>query len=153
MEVKCIGVVGAGQMGSGIAQVAAQAGYEVILNDVSDPMLERGRDTIAKSLARLNKKELLTDEAVAHIKKNVRYTTDLNSIRDCDFVVEAIIENESLKVELIKKLDAFLPNEACIASNTSSIPITRLAASTSRPTQFMGMHFMNPVPVILKGRL
>ncbi len=148
MKIETLGVVGAGQMGSGIAQVAAQSGLKVHLVDTEDRFVERGLAGIGKSLDRLVKKEKLDaagkDEALGRITSG----TDLKALKDCDFVVEAIIENEEIKTRLFAELDGILRPEAILASNTSSISITRLAAATGRPEQVIGMHFMNPVPIM-----
>lgn len=148
MDIKTLGVVGAGQMGAGIAQVAAQAGLSVICSDVNDAALARGRATIEKSLERLIKKEKLTEAQAQETLARIRFTTALEDHSACDFVVEAVNENESLKKELFTKLDRSCPAHAILASNTSSISITRLAAVTGRPAQVIGMHFMNPVPLM-----
>lgn len=141
------GVIGAGQMGAGIAQVAAQAGFEVVLRDVEERLLERGRATISKSLAKLHEKGKLgaSPEDVLGL---VHFTTDLQDFADCDLVVEAIIENEALKLELFRELGRIVKPGSILASNTSSIPITSLATASGRPERFIGMHFMNPVPLM-----
>ncbi|WP_027881312.1 3-hydroxybutyryl-CoA dehydrogenase [Meiothermus rufus] len=158
MEIRKIGVVGAGQMGAGIAQVAAQAGYAVVLRDLEAAYLERGLTTIRRSLGKLLEKGQLDpathEAALARIQTTVR----LADLADCDLVVEAIVENEGAKLELFRELDATVQPQAILASNTSSIPITRLAAATRRPERFIGMHFMNPVPLmalveVIRGHL
>lgn len=143
-----IGVVGAGQMGAGIAQVAAQAGYDVVVSDIATVALDKGKKSIADSLSRLVKKDLLTQPAADAALARVRFTTALADHADREFVVEAAVENEGLKKKIFGELDAIVPAGVILASNTSSISITRLAASTKRPEQFIGMHFMNPVPVM-----
>ena len=143
-----IGVVGAGQMGAGIAQVAAQAGCDVVVSDIADAALAKGKKSIADSLARLVKKDLLTQHAADAALGRVRFTTSLADHADREFVVEAAVENEGLKKKIFGELDAIVPAGVILASNTSSISITRLAASTKRPEHFIGMHFMNPVPVM-----
>jgi len=141
------GVVGAGQMGAGIAQVAAQAGFEVFVKDMGTEFLARGENTIEKSLARLHEKGRLT-ETPADILARIRFTTDLNDLAHCDLVVEAIVENEAVKAELFRTLGGLMKPGGILASNTSSIPITALASASGRPQQFIGMHFMNPVPLM-----
>jgi 3-hydroxybutyryl-CoA dehydrogenase len=148
IEVRTLGVVGAGQMGAGIAQVAAQAGLSVIVTDVADAAIEKGRSAIQQSLARLVKKEALTQEAADQAFGRVRLSTRIEDHAACDFVVEAVSENEDLKRRIFAQLDAIVPATGVLASNTSSISITRLAAATKRPESFVGMHFMNPVPVM-----
>ncbi len=149
MEVRKIGVVGAGQMGSGIAQVAAQAGFSVVLRDVEQRFLERGMNAIRRSLAKFVEKGKLSQEAHDATLARIQTTLSLEDFADCDLVVEAIIENEAAKVELFERLDAIVKPEGILASNTSSIPITKLASATSRPERFIGMHFMNPVPLMV----
>ena len=143
-----IGVVGAGTMGNGIAQVAARAGYEVILNDVSEEFLERGMKAIDKSLQRDVEKERLDAETKQAITKRIRTTTDFASLSNAMLVVEAVTENLPVKTEVFKTLDAITPAHTILASNTSSISITKLGAATKRPDKVIGMHFMNPVPVM-----
>ena len=147
-NIQIVGVVGAGQMGAGIAQVAAQAGCDVIVTDVADAALEKGKKTIGDSLARLVKKEVLSQALADESFKRVVFTTDVKAHAKSDFVVEAATENEVLKKKIFADLDAVARDGVILASNTSSISITRLAASTKRPTSFIGMHFMNPVPVM-----
>ena len=146
--IKKIGVIGAGQMGSGIAHVCAQAGYEVVISDISPEILQKSVAGISKNMDRQVQKGKMTeadrDAALARISTG----SDLSVFADADLVVEAATENETLKREIFKKLVPNLKPEALIATNTSSISITRLAASTDRPSKFMGMHFMNPVPVM-----
>ena len=145
---KTIGVVGAGTMGNGIAQVAARAGFSVWMRDVSDDFLRRGLATIDRSLQRDVDKARLSGEDKQQIIARIRPTTRLDDLRDCDVVVEAITENLAAKSEVFLSLDKLVRADAILASNTSSISITRLAAATSRPDRFIGMHFMNPVPVM-----
>ncbi|WP_041702923.1 3-hydroxybutyryl-CoA dehydrogenase [Pseudogulbenkiania sp. NH8B] len=143
-----IGVVGAGQMGRGIAQVCAMAGMTVLLNDVSEQAVARGIDTIAGQLDRLVTKDKLSasarDEALRHLKP----AASLEQLAQCDCVIEAATENEALKLDIFRRLDAIVQPNAVLASNTSSISITRIAAATQRPDKVIGMHFMNPVPVM-----
>ncbi|MDP2344940.1 MAG: 3-hydroxybutyryl-CoA dehydrogenase [Deltaproteobacteria bacterium] len=147
-ELKVVGVVGAGQMGAGIAQVAAQAGYDVVVSDVAEAALEKGKQTIIGGLARLVKKEALTQAQADDVVKRVRFTTDVKLHASSDFIIEAATENEGLKKKIFADLDAIARPEVVLATNTSSISITRLASTTKRPTGFIGMHFMNPVPVM-----
>ncbi len=148
MTIQEVGVIGAGQMGNGIAHVAALAGRDVVLLDVDAAFVEKGRKTIEKNMGRLVEKGKVTAEAGAAALARVKAGTDLALLSDADLVVEAIVENEGVKVDLFQKIDALAKPSAILASNTSSISITRLAAATKRPGQFIGMHFMNPVPVM-----
>jgi 3-hydroxybutyryl-CoA dehydrogenase len=143
-----IGVVGAGTMGNGIAQVAARAGYNVIMRDVDNEYLERGMSAIDKSLQRDVDKERLDSETKQTIIGRIRTTTDFAAFRDASFVIEAVTENLGVKTDVFKTLDKIAPPHAILASNTSSISITKLAAATGRPDKVIGMHFMNPVPVM-----
>ena len=143
-----IGVVGAGTMGNGIAQVAARAGYSVILHDVNEAFIERGMNAIDKSLQRDVDKERLDTETKQSILKRIHTTTDLAGFSDATLVIEAVTENLNVKTEVFKTLDQVTPPHAILASNTSSISITKLAAATKRPDKVVGMHFMNPVPVM-----
>jgi len=143
-----IGVVGAGTMGNGIAQVAARAGYDVILHDVRDEFIQRGFAAIDKSLQRDVQKERLTAEEKQQIQGRIRPTTDFASFSDAAFVIEAVTENLAVKTDVFKTLDQITPADAILASNTSSISITKLGAATRRPDKVIGMHFMNPVPVM-----
>ena len=148
MEVKTIGVIGAGQMGSGIAQVAAAAGFEVIMNDIKDEFVARGVKTIDTSLGRLVKKEKLSVEDQKAILGRIKTSTRLEDMAGADFVVEAATENVALKLEIFRKLDAICRPGVVLSSNTSSISITKIAGATSRPELVIGMHFMNPVPMM-----
>ncbi|AFZ66165.1 3-hydroxyacyl-CoA dehydrogenase family protein [Deinococcus peraridilitoris] len=141
------GVIGAGQMGAGIAQVAAQAGFTVVLRDVEERFLERGRATIQKSLGKLHEKGKL-DATPQAVLDRVHFTTRLEDFAECDLTVEAIVENEAVKQELFGGLGRIVKTGGILASNTSSIPITSLATASGRPEQFIGMHFMNPVPLM-----
>jgi len=158
MEVKTIGVVGAGQMGSGIAQVAAQAGYEVLLLDASEEALRRGLEAIRRSLAKFLEKGRITEEALEAALGRIRTTLDLEDFREADLIVEAIVEDEGAKRALLERLGALAKPEAVLASNTSSIPITALGRYSGRPERFIGMHFFNPVPLmglveVIRGEL
>ncbi len=148
MAVKTFGVVGAGQMGGGIAQVAAAAGLDVIMMDIKDEFVQRGLKAIASSLDRLVKKEKMTQAGKDEILGRIRGVTSLEDMAGADLVVEAATEREDLKLDIFRQLDALCPPSAILASNTSSISITRLAGATSRPDRFIGMHFMNPVPMM-----
>jgi len=148
VDITTLGVVGAGQMGSGIAHVAAASGLSVTLVDVEDRFLERGRAAIEKNLEREVAKGRRTAEEKAAALGRVQTTTKLDALATADAVVEAVVENEGVKKELFGRLDRIAKAGAILASNTSSISITRLAAATRRPEAFIGMHFMNPVPVM-----
>ena len=148
MHVKTLGVIGAGQMGGGIAQVAATSGLSVILQDISKEFVERGLAAIAKNLRRsVDKGKMSSDEEKA-ILGRIAAVTDLTAMRSADFVVEAASENEEIKFKIFSQLDEICPPHAILASNTSSIPIGRIASRTRRPDKVIGMHFMNPVPVM-----
>jgi 3-hydroxybutyryl-CoA dehydrogenase len=143
-----IGVVGAGQMGSGIAHVCGLAGYEVVLTDVSDAARARAREAIEHNLSRQVTRGRISEEDKDTALAHIHLTGDFAEFHDCDMVIEAATEKEQVKREVFKKLVPVLKPEALIATNTSSISITRLAAATDRPGKFIGMHFMNPVPVM-----
>jgi 3-hydroxybutyryl-CoA dehydrogenase len=143
-----IGVVGAGTMGNGIAQVAARAGYAVIMRDVRDEFLQRGLAAIDKSLQRDVDKQRLDADSKQAIVERIRTTTDLEAFNEASFVIEAVTEDLAVKSEVFKSLDRIAPANAILASNTSSISITKLGAATGRPDKVIGMHFMNPVPVM-----
>ena len=142
------GVVGAGTMGNGIAQVAARSGYIVKLQDINEQFIDRGLKAIDKSLQRDVDKQRLTEDEKRTIQGRIQTTTDLSQFNDVNFVVEAVSENLDLKIDVFKKLDQITPSSAILASNTSSISITKLAAATGRSDKVIGMHFMNPVPVM-----
>jgi 3-hydroxybutyryl-CoA dehydrogenase len=147
-QLRRIGVIGAGQMGAGIAHVCALAGFDIALTDVGDAALQRGRETIDRNLARQVARKKITEEDKAAALGRIRTGLDYALFADCDMVIEAASEREEIKREIFKKLTPALRADALIATNTSSISITRLAASTDRPGKFIGMHFMNPVPVM-----
>jgi len=149
MDIKTIGVVGAGTMGNGIAQVFAQAGFPVTLVDVAEPMLDRARRAIEKSLARFVEKGTLAPEARDAALARLTMVTSLDRLASADYVVEAIVEHADAKRALFASLDALVKPEAILASNTSSISITLLGAATKRPERVVGMHFMNPVPLMM----
>ncbi len=156
MEIKNIMVIGAGQMGSGIAQVAATAGYSVILNDIKEDFVQKGLGIIEKNLNRSVEKGRIDEGKKEEILKNIRISTSLQDASDADVVIEAIVENIDIKASVFKDLDKFCPEHTILATNTSSLPITEIAAFTERPEKVIGMHFMNPVPVmklveIIKG--
>ena len=148
MDIKTIAVVGSGTMGNGITHVAAQRGYNVILIDIKDEFLERAIKIINKNCDRLIKKEKLTEEKKNDLLGKIKTTTTLEDAAGADFVVEAATEDESLKKELFRKLDSICGEGIIISSNTSSISVTTLAAQTGRPDKVIGMHFMNPVPMM-----
>ena len=148
MEIKTLGVVGSGQMGSGIAQVAAACGLSVVMNDIRDEFVERGFATIEKSLARMVKKERITEEDQKSILGRIEGSTSLEDMIRADFVVEAATENEALKLKIFEELDKYCKEEVILSSNTSSISITKIGAVTKRPEKVIGMHFMNPVPMM-----
>jgi len=143
-----IGVVGAGTMGNGIAQAAARAGYDVVMRDVTQEFLQRGLTAIDKSLQRDVDKERLSPADKASIVARIRTDTSLDSLRDAAIVIEAVTEDLKVKTEVFQALDAIVGDKTILASNTSSISITKLAAATKRPEKVIGMHFMNPVPIM-----
>lgn len=146
--MKTIGVIGAGQMGRGIAQVCAGAGFAVVLQDISAEALTKALEHIGNGYAKLVAKGKLSEADKAAALARLTTSTNVADFKNCDMVIEAATENEALKIKILQSVDAVLPASAIIASNTSSISITRLAAATKRPAQFIGMHFMNPVPVM-----
>ena len=148
MEIRKIGVIGAGQMGNGIAHVAAQSGVAVVMLDVKEDALAKALATITKNMDRQVSKGTLTEAAKSEALGRISTSTDYAAFGDCDLVIEAATEKEALKIAIFKALVPHLRADALIASNTSSISITRLAAVTDRPERFIGMHFMNPVPVM-----
>jgi 3-hydroxybutyryl-CoA dehydrogenase len=148
MGIQKVGVVGAGQMGAGIAQVAAQAGYQVTLVDLKPEFVAKGVATIEKSLAKFVEKKTLAQEQATAARGRVQTATETKALAGCDLVIEAIVENADVKRKLFAELDGLVGPDAILASNTSSIPITLLAAATKRPDRFIGMHFMNPVPLM-----
>jgi 3-hydroxybutyryl-CoA dehydrogenase len=148
MELSKIGVIGAGTMGNGISQALAVAGIDVVMTDVAQAQLERAVATVSGSLDRLVKKEKMSGEQKAAALARIRTSTELAAIKDCGLVIEAATENLPLKLKIFAQLDELAPAGAVIASNTSSISITRLAAATKRPDKVIGMHFFNPVPVM-----
>ena len=148
MAIQRVGVVGCGLMGSGIAQVSAQSGFMTVVREVSVDLVEKGIKSIEKNLARLVEKGMITEAAKSEIRGRLKGTTSLEDLKDCDLIVEAIIEQLPAKRELFSLLDAICPASTIFASNTSSLTITEIAASTKRPQRFVGLHFFNPVPVM-----
>jgi 3-hydroxybutyryl-CoA dehydrogenase len=148
VEIKTIGVVGAGQMGSGIAQVAASRGFGVVMNDISQEFVDKGFSAIDNSLSRLVKKEKISAEEMSTIVSRIEGSTKIADLSEADFVVEAATEDEELKLKLFSDLDGICSSEVILSSNTSSISITKIAGATKRPQGVIGMHFMNPVPIM-----
>lgn len=148
MNLKTLGVVGAGQMGNGIAQVAAYKGLSVCMMDINSQALDKGLTTINKSCDRLIKKEKMTESEKTRILKSIKTTTSFEDFKTCEIVVEAATENIDLKLKIFKELSEVVLSETIMCSNTSSISITKIAGATSRPEKVMGMHFMNPVPLM-----
>ncbi len=148
MAIRTVGVIGAGQMGSGIVQVAASAGYDVLMQDISDEALRRAVSGIEKSLGKLVEKGKLAADLAEGAKARVKTVRTMEDLASADLVIEAVTENPAIKFEIFKRLDAACKKEAILASNTSSISITEIAAKTKRPGQVIGMHFMNPVPIM-----
>jgi 3-hydroxybutyryl-CoA dehydrogenase len=147
MQIQRVGVVGAGTMGSGIAEVCARAGIDTIVVDIDDASIARAADKIQKSVERANKKGILSDAQMASTLGNLQFKTSLEALSDRDLVIEAIIEHEDEKIDIFQRLDKVCQPDAILASNTSSIPIVTLAKATSRPDKVAGMHFFNPAPV------
>ena len=148
MEVKKILVVGAGQMGSGIAQVAAQTGYDVTLNDINMELAEKGLNVIKKNLDRAVSKGKMTEDDKNKVLERIKLADNLEPAKEADLVIEAVVENLSVKEQVFRKLDELAPSHTILATNTSSLPITKIASFTKRPEKVIGMHFMNPVPVM-----
>jgi len=148
MEVRTFGVVGAGQMGNGIAQVAAMSGLQVIMNDIKEEFVQRGLENIKKVLARSVEKGKMSDKDRDAVLGRIQTSVSLKDMASADFVVEAATENESIKFQIFRDLDDICPEHTILATNTSSIPIGRIASQTRRPDKVIGMHFMNPVPVM-----
>ena len=148
MEISTFGVVGAGQMGNGIAQVAAMSGLEVIMSDIKTEFVERGLENINKNLRRSVDKAKMTDQEMDAVLKRIKTTLDIKEMSAADFVIEAATEDEPIKFQIFKDLDQICAYPVILATNTSSIPIGRIAAQTKRPEKIIGMHFMNPVPVM-----
>jgi 3-hydroxybutyryl-CoA dehydrogenase len=149
MNVQTLGVVGAGQMGNGIAQVAAGVGMKVVMVDIAQPAIDKGMTTISTSCDRLIKKEKMTDAEKKTLLSNITTSTDMKALGSCDLIVEAATENIELKLKIFKQLDEIAKPQAILCTNTSSISVTKIAAATKRPEMVAGMHFMNPVPLML----
>jgi len=147
-DIKKIAVVGCGTMGNGIAHVSAQYGYEITLVDIDEKYLEKAMATITKNLDRMIKKEKITEQDKSDTLGRITTSTDITAIKECQLVIEAITESLEPKLELFAKLDEICHADTILASNTSSLPITRLASATKRPDKVVGMHFMNPVPMM-----
>ncbi len=148
MTIRTVGIIGAGTMGNGIAQSCAASGLSVVMVDISDAALQKGLQTISASLDRLIRKEKLSEADKQLIMGRIQISTDYDTLKPTQMVIEAATENLDLKRQILKQVDALLPPEALMATNTSSISITKLAAATNRPERFMGLHFFNPVPVM-----
>lgn len=148
MAIETIGIIGAGTMGNGIAQACAVSGLNAIVQDINEAALERALKTVSSSLDRSVKKGTLTEEQKAQVMARIKTTTAASELARADLVIEAATENEALKIKLLQGVDAILKPDTIIATNTSSISITKLAAATKRPERFVGMHFFNPVPVM-----
>ncbi len=148
MKVKQFGVIGSGQMGNGIAQVAAASGLEVLMSDIKAEFCDKGVAAITRNLERMVARQKITEADKTTILSRIRTTTELKEMASMDFVVEAAVEKEELKFKIFEDLDHICPPDVILATNTSSIPIGRIAARTSRPDKVIGMHFMNPVPVM-----
>ncbi|MEN9315640.1 MAG: hypothetical protein RIS35_2033, partial [Pseudomonadota bacterium] len=148
MNIQTIGVIGSGTMGNGIAQACAAVGFNVIMQDVNPAALERGMKTISGSLDRLVRKDTISEADKAAVMARIRTTTDPKDFAPADLVVEAATENETVKMKILENIDTVVRPDALIATNTSSISITRLACATKHPDRFLGMHFFNPVPVM-----
>ncbi|WP_199794650.1 3-hydroxybutyryl-CoA dehydrogenase [Lentibacillus sp. Marseille-P4043] len=148
MEINKVMVIGAGQMGAGIAQVCAQSGFDVLLNDMNEQALDKGMKNIEKLLTRAVEKERITESQKVDTLNRLHPSTTLADAADRDVVIEAVVENMDVKASVFSELDKITPKHTILASNTSSLPITEIAATTNRPEQVIGMHFMNPVPVM-----
>ena len=148
MSIGTVGVIGAGQMGAGVAQVAAQAGVKVLLNDISEDFVARGLESVGRNLDRMIQRGRFKPDERDRIMRRIETTAKVEDLKDTDFVIEAVVENEDAKIALFQKLDKVCPEHVIFASNTSSISITRMGARTTRADRFIGMHFMNPVPAM-----
>lgn len=148
MAIKTIGVIGAGTMGNGIAQAFSAKGFDVIMQDIAAPALEKGLATVSSSLDRLIKKGVLTEDVKQETLRHICTTTKVDDLAKADLVIEAATENEAIKIKILQAVEAVLRPETIIATNSSSLSITKLAAATQRPAQFVGMHFFNPVPMM-----
>ena len=148
MEIKTLGVIGAGQMGAGIAQVASMSGLDVIMNDIKAEFVEKGFESIAKILSRNVEKGKISEEEKSAVLSKIKKSVSLKDMQSADYVVEAAIEKEEIKFQIFKDLDEICGEQVILATNTSSIPIGRIATQTERPEKVIGMHFMNPVPLM-----
>jgi 3-hydroxybutyryl-CoA dehydrogenase len=148
MEIKTLGIIGAGQMGAGIAQVASMSGLDVIMNDIKAEFVEKGFESIAKILSRNVEKGKVSEEEKSAVLGKIKKSVSLKDMQSADYVVEAAIEKEEIKFQIFKDLDEICGEQVILATNTSSIPIGRIAAQTKRPEKVIGMHFMNPVPLM-----
>ena len=148
LEIKKVMLIGAGQMGNGIAQVFAQAGYSVLLNDIKQEFIDKGLANIDKNLSRLVSKERMTEEEKSEVLAKIEPSTSYEDAKDTQLVIEAATENPTIKFEIFRQLDEITPEDTILASNTSSISITSLGAVTKRPEKVVGLHFFNPVPVM-----
>ena len=147
-EIKRVGIVGAGQMGNGIAHVCALAGYDVALNDISEEALDNGKASIEKNMSRQVSKDIISSDDMQTAIDRITFSTGMAAFTDADLVIEAATENRELKEKIFKSLLEVVPERTILATNTSSISITRLASITDRPEKFIGVHFMNPVPIM-----
>ncbi|MFB6194692.1 MAG: 3-hydroxyacyl-CoA dehydrogenase family protein [Haloplanus sp.] len=147
-DIDTVGVVGAGTMGSGIAQVAATAGYDVVMRDIEQPLIEEGFERMEDSLSRFVEKEELTESEADAVVDRVVGTTDLADLADCDYVIEAAVENMEVKRDIFADLDEAVDDDVVLATNTSTLSITTIASATDRPEQVVGLHFMNPAPLM-----
>ncbi|MCK4718074.1 MAG: 3-hydroxybutyryl-CoA dehydrogenase [Thermoplasmata archaeon] len=148
MEIKKIGIIGAGTMGHGIAMVAAKSGHEVIMRDIEQNYVDNGLQKIDKFLSKSVAREKMTEEEKKQALALIKGTTKVEDLKDCEIIIEAVVENIELKKKVFKELDEICGPDVIFASNTSTIPITEMAAATSRPDKFIGMHFFNPVPIM-----
>ena len=148
MAIKKVGVLGCGLMGAGIAQVCAQAGFDTIVREIDQKFIDRGFGFIDKTLSRAVEKEKITEQQKKAAQEKLRSTLELEDLKDCDLIIEAVVENLELKNEMFSALDKMCPPQTILASNTSSLTIMAMAASTNRPDRFCGLHFFNPVPVM-----
>ncbi len=147
-SIERVGVIGAGTMGSGIAQVAATNGYDVVLRDIEQDLVDQGFETIDDSLAQFVRKETITEDGAETIRDRITGTTELSHLETCDLVIEAVVENIDVKQDVFADLDRVTDDDVCLATNTSTLSITSIASATDRPDRVVGIHFMNPVPVM-----
>ncbi|WP_396612705.1 3-hydroxyacyl-CoA dehydrogenase family protein [Haloferax sp. S1W] len=147
-DIDTVGVIGAGTMGNGIAQVVAMTGYDVVMRDIQSEFVDRGLSAIDDSLSRFVSKEQLSEDEAEATKDRITGTTDFDDLADCDLVIEAAVENMDIKRDIFSDLDDLMPEDVILATNTSTLSITTIAAATDRPEQVVGLHFMNPVPIM-----